>query len=108
MKAFKILLLVALTFVLVAGYSPAKDAVNRLRYVSYHDRCYYQPDVRTLQELPVNGEAIVLTGEKVIGLAVVDTASSMQFQKERKVVPTLLILKLPMDRFLLYSLSGGP
>ncbi|PKM75817.1 MAG: hypothetical protein CVU90_15570 [Firmicutes bacterium HGW-Firmicutes-15] len=96
---------------LIYGYSPVKDAVHRMRYgtdrVSYQGRYYLNPTVRTFTELPVNGE-IVPTGEKVIGLPVFDTESGMQFQKERNIVPTLLILKQSEDKFLVYSLSGGP
>jgi hypothetical protein len=69
------------------------DIAHRLQYgndrVYYHDRRYYYPQNRTLADLPVNGDELVATGEKVIGLPVMDTPSSIQFQKERNVVPTM-------------------
>ena len=116
MKPLRFILLGALVIVLLSAFMPIRGAIfniaHQVRYrnarVYYHDRMYYNPQSRTFENLPVNGNELIPTGEKVIGLPVMDTPSSMQFQKERNVVPTLLILKLSNDKFLVYSLSGGP
>ncbi len=107
------ILLSALTVFLVYPFVPNMyELVYRLKHgnerVYYHNRVYYAPQNKTLGELPLNGDELVPTGEKVIGLPVMDTLSSIQFQKERNVVPTLLILKQSDDRYIVYSLSGGP
>ncbi len=116
MKPLRFVLLGALIIVLISTIMSVRGDIynlaHRLRYgndrVYYHDRIYYNPQNRAFEELPVKGDELVPTGEKVIGLPVMDTPGSMQFQKERNVVPTLLILKQSNDKFLVYSLSGGP
>lgn len=114
MKPLRIILLGALIIVLISVFmlrGAIFNIAHGLRYgndrVYYHDRIYYSHN-RTFADLPVNGNELVPTGEKVIGMPVMDTPSSMQFQKERNVVPTLLILKQSNDKFVVYGLSGGP
>jgi hypothetical protein len=89
-------------------YNFAYRLKNGSERVIYHGRTYYNPAEKTLNELPVRGDALVPTGETVIGLPVMDTPYSLQLQKERNVVPTVLILELADDKYLVYSLSGGP
>lgn len=104
-------LLVSLICVLVPNEELYKLA-HRLKHgndrVYYHNMTYEYPQIKTLNDLPVPGGELIPTGEKVIGLPVMDTPSSMQIQKERNVVPTLLILKRSDGNFLVYGLSGGP
>lgn len=112
MKLVRLALAGTLCILLVSGCSSVKDTVHRLRYgndrVTYHGRTYYEPATKTPENLPVPAKELVPTGEKVIGLPVYDTESSIQFQKERNVVPTILILKESEDEFIVYALSGGP
>ncbi len=109
------ILLTALIIGLIWSIVPEEELyklAHRIKHgndrVYYHDRTYYSPIIKTFDDLPVPGDELIPTGEKVIGLPVMDTPSSMQFQKERNVVPVLLILKQSDDYFLVYVLSGGP
>lgn len=112
MKLLRLMLAGTLCILLATGCSSVKDAVHRLRYgndrVTYHGRTYYEPTTKTSENLPVSAKELVPTGEKVMGLPVYDTESSIQFQKERNVVPTGFILKESDDNFIVYALSGGP
>lgn len=79
--------------------------------VWYHNRTYLLPIELTSEETEKKygqGEKFVPTGDKVIGLPVYETSSSLEFQKQRQVVSTLLFLKKPNGNFIVYALSGGP
>lgn len=79
--------------------------------VWYHNRDYVDPQQYIAQDAEAKfgqGQELVATGDKVIGLPVYDTPRSLAFQKQRHVVSTLLFLKKPNGDFIVYELSGGP
>lgn len=80
--------------------------------VWYHNRAYLDPSHEfTAQALEMKygqGQKFIPTGDKVMGLPVYDTPRSLAFQKQRHVVPTLLILCEQDGNFIVYDLSGGP
>ena len=51
------------------------------------------------------GEKFIPTGQTFIGLPVYDTPGYLAFERQRDVVPTLLCLKKPDGKFIIYSLS---
>ncbi|MFQ3543195.1 hypothetical protein Q7A53_03860 [Halobacillus rhizosphaerae] len=78
--------------------------------VWYHNRAYSGPSKEMTLEQVKNvfeQEQIMPTGEKVIGLNVYDTPSSIKAQKQEKTA-TVLILKKHNGSFIEYSLIGGP
>ncbi|KPV42538.1 hypothetical protein [Alicyclobacillus ferrooxydans] len=90
--------------------------IHWMRYgydrVWYHNRDYVGPSKEMtfaqLNQLYGQGQTFLPTGDKVIGLPVYDTSRSLPFQKQHQVVSTLLFLKKPDGKFIVYSLSGGP
>ncbi len=79
--------------------------------VWYHNRAYSGPSKElTLEQVKNDFEQeqkLIPTGEKVIGLRVYDTPSSIEAQKQEKTA-TVLILKQHNGSFIEYSLIGGP
>ena len=112
MRVWRMLLIAVLSLTLLTGCESIVDTVHRIRYgndrVSYHGRHYLNPRVKSSNELDTNGEKLIPTGEKVIGLPVYSTQSSLDFEKKNNVVPTVLILKEADDKYAEYALSGGP
>jgi hypothetical protein len=89
--------------------------IHWIRYgydrVWYHNRDYVSPSEYTAQEVELQfgqGQKLIPTGDKVIGLPVYDTPRSLAIQKQRHVVSTSLLLKKPNGDFIVYALSGGP
>ncbi|MGV3467364.1 MAG: hypothetical protein ACO1OT_19000 [Heyndrickxia sp.] len=80
--------------------------------VWYHNRAFLGPSkelsLEQVKKQFEQGQKLIPTGEKVIGLSVYDTPNSIAFQKQQDLVTTLLILKKHNGNFIEYSLSGGP
>jgi len=73
--------------------------------VWYHNRTYIGPYSATLRNVQSKLGTLYPTGEKVIGLPVLDTKAALQ--SIHTTVPTLLILE-NNTTCTVYELSGGP
>jgi DNA-binding GntR family transcriptional regulator len=111
LKVLKFVFLFLLCSVITTGCD-VSDTLHRIRYgndrVTYHERTYYNPRSVSVQDLKLNDEKLIPTGEKVIGLPVYSTQSTLDFQQKQNVVPTVLMIKESDDKFIVYELSGGP
>lgn len=74
--------------------------------VWYHNRTYIGPNSDTLQNVESKLGTLYPTGEKVLGLPVLDTKAALQTIHVS--VPTLLILEKNNTTCTAYELSGGP
>lgn len=106
---------IALIFVSYILFPPLRHQIHWLRSghdrVWYHNRDYVNPHEYTAQEVDKQfgqGQDLIPTGNKIIGLPVYDTPRSLAFQTQKHVVSTLLFLKQPNGGFIVYELSGGP
>lgn len=72
--------------------------------VWYHDRTYIQPQTEPLTQLTSEYGPLYPTGERVIGLPVLDTGAGMA----SAYVPTVLMLRKDTQTCIVYALSGGP
>lgn len=80
--------------------------------VWYHHRTYVYPSrpmsPTELERRYGHGATFAPTGQTVIGLPVYNTPRGLAFDRREHVVPTLLFLKKPGGKFVVYTLSGGP
>lgn len=114
MARFALVVIAVLCIITVA--SPGiRHRIHWIRYgydsVWYDGRTYMNPNTYTEKQAVLQfgqGQALVPTGDKVIGLPVYDTPQSIAFEKQRHAVPTILFLRKTNGNFIVYELSGGP
>ena len=109
MRALSLFVFALVTFA-VAGCSPAAIH-HRLHWmlygqdrVWYHGRTYLHAGIDTLTDLRGKYGALHPTGEKVMGMPVLETEAAMTSSN----APTVLMLEKGGNTCIVYVLSGGP